>query len=71
MEPGPGLGLRHDWQTLNHFADIGNTDYGITLSNQDAAFMKLGNSTTEFLDETAARINVLIGGRMSSPGISD
>lgn len=62
---------RHTWQTLNHFADIGISGRGITLSNADAGFMKIGSSTTDFLDENSSQINVLAGGRMagSGPGI--
>ncbi|QQS29042.1 MAG: glycoside hydrolase [Sphingobacteriales bacterium] len=62
---------RHAWQTLNHFADVGIAGRGITLSNADAGFMKIGSSTTNFLDETSSQINVLAGGRMagSGPGI--
>jgi len=60
--------VRHEWQTLNHFARIGTENKGVTLSNKDAVFMKLGNSTTSFLDETAAQINVLIGGIMIETG---
>lgn len=65
----PELGIRHDWQTLNHFVHFDAGGYGISLSNQGAAFMKLGNSTTNFLDESTAQANVLIGGNMVSPGI--
>jgi alpha-mannosidase len=64
----PGKAIRHDWQTLNHFADIGSDAKGVTLSNEGAAFMKLGNSSTEFLDESSGQINVLIGGRMAASG---
>ncbi len=64
----PDKPVGHAWQTLNHFADVGNETAGITLSNQGAAFMKLGNSDTEFLDQESSRINVLIGGRMAGSG---
>ncbi|MCB9274522.1 MAG: T9SS type A sorting domain-containing protein [Lewinellaceae bacterium] len=64
----PGLPIRHDWQSLNHFADIGTDSRGIVLSNQGAGFMKLGNSSLNFLDENASQANVLIGGRMGGSG---
>ena len=36
---------RLEWLTLNHFADMSGEDgAGVTLSNSDLAFMKLGNS---------------------------
>lgn len=62
---------RHGWQTLNHFADVSLTGRGITLSNADAGFMKLGSSATNFLDQNSPQVNVLVGGRMagSGPGI--
>ncbi|MCB9302710.1 MAG: glycoside hydrolase [Lewinellaceae bacterium] len=70
---GPGQPIRHDWQTLNHFADIGTDSRGVVLSNQGAGFMKLGNSSLNFLDENSAQVNVLIGGRMggSGPGFAN
>ncbi len=69
----PGQPVRHDWQTLNHFADVGTAERGVTLSNLGAGFMKLGNSSLNFLDEASAQLNVLIGGKMggSGPGFSN
>jgi alpha-mannosidase len=69
----PNQPIRHDWQTLNHFVDVGTFDHGIILSNQGAGFMKLGASSLNFLDENASQINVLIGGRMrgSGPGFAN
>ncbi len=69
----PGLPIRHEWQSLNHFADIGNAQRGVTLSNLGAGFMKLGNSSLNFLDENSAQVNVLIGGQMggSGPGFAN
>lgn len=57
---------RYDWLTLNHFADIsdGSGAAGITLSNADCYFMKLGNSTTSSLDVSTPQISVLAGGRV-------
>lgn len=62
---------RHGWQTLNHFADVSLAGRGVTLSNADAGFMKLGSSSTNFLDQNSPQVNVLAGGRMagSGPGI--
>ena len=61
--------MAHDWQTLNHFADIGTAQRGVTLSNLGAGFMKRGGSTLDFLDEQSSQINVLIGGRMRGRGL--
>jgi alpha-mannosidase len=55
---------------LNHFADIsaGSGSVGLTLSNADCYFMKLGNSTTSALDENTPLIRVLAGGRVVNAG---
>jgi alpha-mannosidase len=69
---------RYDWLTLNHFADMtGSDNTGITLSNWDCFFMKLGNSTKGDisgtppgnLDETTPQISVLAGGQVDGPTI--
>jgi alpha-mannosidase len=54
---------RYDWQTFNHFADLSDQNYGITLSNQDCSFFKLGKSTPDSLWETSAQLNALAGGQ--------
>ncbi|MDX1379040.1 MAG: hypothetical protein R3307_09340, partial [Anaerolineales bacterium] len=54
---------RYDWLTLNHFVDIDqNNEFGVTVSNADCYFMKLGNSTVTNLDTTTPQISVLVGG---------
>lgn len=55
---------RYDWLTLNHFADMSGAGVGVTLSNADCYFMKLGNSTVSSLDSTTPQISVLAGGRV-------
>jgi alpha-mannosidase len=55
---------RYDWLTLNHFADMSNGSLGLTLSNADCYFMKLGDSTVSSLDTSTPRISVLAGGRV-------
>jgi alpha-mannosidase len=55
---------RYDWLTLNHFADVSSGNVGITLSNADIDFMKLGNSTVSSLDTTTPQISALAGGRV-------
>lgn len=56
---------RYDWNTLGHFASINQADgYGVTLSNQDCYFMKIGNSSVNVLDENSAQIKVLAGGQI-------
>ena len=55
---------RLDWQTYNHFADMSEDNYGITLSNQDCSFFKLGNSTVDSLWENATEFHALAGGQV-------
>lgn len=55
---------RYDWLTMNHFADISGGGVGITVSNADAYFMNLGNSTNLMLDTNTPQINVLAGGQV-------
>jgi len=57
------VNARYDWLTLNHFADINESNYGITLSNADCYFMKYGNSTPGSLDTSTPQISVLAGGQ--------
>ena len=61
---------RYDYLTLNHFADMSGSDgTGVTLSNADAYFMRVGNSSVTTLDTTTPQISVLAGGslRPSNP----
>ncbi|MBN1312195.1 MAG: glycoside hydrolase [Anaerolineae bacterium] len=61
---------RYDWLTLNHFVDMnGNGDVGITLSNADCYFMKLGNSTASNLDTITPQISPLAGGQVDGPAL--
>ena len=54
---------RYDWLTLNHFVDINQKDgFGVTLSNADCYFMKVGDSTVSDLDTNTPQIGVLVGG---------
>jgi len=55
---------RYDYLTLNHFVDVSNADEGITLSNANNLFFKLGESMPEYLDESSSTIHVLIGGQV-------
>jgi alpha-mannosidase len=69
---------RLDWLTLNHYVFMAGKDgIGITLSNADDAFMKLGHSTIangiSELDTSTPQISVLAGGQVDGPslGIAD
>lgn len=61
---------RYDWSTLGHFASVNHgVNYGVSLSNQDCYFMKVGNSSIVALDENSAQLNVLAGGMIDGFGI--
>ena len=54
---------RYDWLTLNHFVDVHQENgFGVTLSNSDCYFMRVGNSTVGELDTATPQISVLVGG---------
>lgn len=57
---------RLDWQTFNHFADMSEKNYGVTLSNVDCSFFKLGKSTVDSLYETSPQLSALAGGRVDT-----
>lgn len=59
----------YEWLTLNHFADISNNNIGVTLSNSDCYFMKLGNSSLTYLDQVTPQISILTGGRINNAGL--
>ncbi len=61
---------RYDWLTLNHFADLSaGGGIGITLSNADCYFMKLGNSSASTLDANTPLISPLAGGQVDGAGL--
>lgn len=64
---------RYDYVTVNHFADLTDVTgkMGVTISNPDLAFGKLGRSTVTNLDTTTPQIQMLAGGQVdgSSLGI--
>jgi alpha-mannosidase len=65
---------RLDWLTLNHFVAMSGSDgVGITLSNSDDAFMKLGHSKIadgkSELDTSTPQISVLAGGQVDGPSL--
>lgn len=55
---------RYDYQTFNHFAAMSEADYGVTLSNSDCSFFKLGKGTVDSLWETSPQLNALAGGNV-------
>jgi alpha-mannosidase len=81
LQPGGDYAAKYsrlDWLTLNHYVLMAGKDgIGITLSNADDAFMKLGHSTIangiSELDTSTPQISVLAGGQVDGPslGIAD
>lgn len=62
---------RYDHISVNHFADItdGTGTRGLTISNPDLAFARLGNSTPEHLDTTTPQLHMLAGGQVDGPAL--
>jgi alpha-mannosidase len=63
---------RLDYLTLNHFAAVNAPDgSGVTLSNWDLAFMKLGESQIfehkPYLDTKTPHLQILAGGQIDAP----
>lgn len=67
-----GQNTLYKWLTMNHFADMsaGDNSYGVTLSNADAYFMRLGNSDFHSLDTATPRIEVAAGGRLDNAALA-
>jgi alpha-mannosidase len=57
---------RYDYLTMNHFVDLSDATHGVTVSNWDSPFFKLGNSTSSSLDTATPSIKALVGGRIDS-----
>ena len=55
---------RLDWQTFNHFADMSEKNYGITISNIDCSFFRLGKSTVDSLWDESSQLSALAGGQV-------
>lgn len=66
---------RYDYITVNHFADVadGSGTRGVTISNPDLAFARLGGSTFVKLDTKTPQLNFLAGGQVDGPrlGVKD
>lgn len=62
---------RYDWLTMNHFADMsdGAGNFGVTVSNWDNYFMRLGDSSVSTLDTSSSRIAILAGGQTEGPNL--
>lgn len=63
------VAARYDLLTMNSFVTmtgkIGNTSAGLTLSNTDGLFFRLGNSTPHNLDTMTPSFHPLLGGKFT------
>jgi alpha-mannosidase len=61
---------RYDWASANHFVDMtsSNGNVGVTVSNADCSFVKIGHSTVSSLDTVTPQLNFLAGGRIDNLG---
>ncbi|MDP4275362.1 MAG: T9SS type A sorting domain-containing protein, partial [Bacteroidota bacterium] len=59
----------YKWLTLNHFAAMSESQFGITLSNEDCSFMRLGQSSYSNLDTGTPQINAIAGGQLTENGL--
>ncbi len=60
---------RYDYLSLNHFADLSTSSAGMTLSNADCSFMRLGQSTISSLDTQTPSLAVLAGGQVDGSNL--
>lgn len=60
---------RTDYLTLNHFVDLSETAYGITVSARESPFFRAGTSTVDFLDSTTPRIRAVVGMQVDGPAL--
>ena len=57
---------RYSYLTMNHFVDLSETGRGVTISNWDSPFFKLGSSSDNTLDVATPQIRALVGGRIDA-----
>jgi alpha-mannosidase len=59
---------RTDWLTMNHFVDISDDTSGVTISNADSPFFRVGNSTVDSLDTSTPIIDAVVAARFDNLG---
>lgn len=60
---------RTDYLTLNHFVDVSEASWGVTLSNGDSQFMRVGASTPDTLDVSRPSIFAVAGMQVDGPDL--
>lgn len=63
-------GTRTDYLTLNHFVDLSEAGFGVTLSSWDSQFFRLGDSTIQRLDAGVPSVFAVVGMQSDGPGVS-
>ena len=62
---------RYDWLMANRFVDVTGGGVGVTLSNPDLGFFKLGDSTIAALDRSRSLVRMLAGGSPDERGFKN
>lgn len=62
---------RYDWLMANRFVDVSSGSVGVTLSNPDLGFFKLGDSSTGALDTSRPLVRMLAGGSPDGRGFKN
>lgn len=62
---------RYDWLMVNRFVDVSGGGVGVTLSNPDLGFFKLGDSSIAALDTSRPLVRMLAGGSPDGRGFKN
>lgn len=62
---------RYDWLMANRFVDVSGGSVGVTLSNPDLGFFKLGDSSVSALDTSRSLVRMLAGGSPDGRGFKN
>ncbi len=62
---------RYDWLMANRFVDVSGGSVGVTLSNPDLGFFKVGDSSVGTLDTSRPLIRMLAGGSPDDRGFKN
>jgi alpha-mannosidase len=60
---------RTDHLTFNHFVDLSESGFGVTISNGDSGFFRLGASTQDVLDTSRASLVAVVGMQSEGPDL--
>ena len=60
---------RTDHLTFNHFVDLSESAFGVTISNGDSGFFRLGASTPDVLDTSQPSLFAVVGMQSEGPDL--